>query len=145
MRSTEHFKRHLYTVVYVDDEKIAETPIEDPFATIKTVIVLTFWEWLKLFWKRQIEVRSHIRSDGVALGRWFQGADICEKCKHAVIGYPNDGSSAANPGYHHGDERWCEACYYSAPVELGRSFGIPKKIIDESTGPAYGLQKPAAD
>lgn len=122
MRSLGHFKRHLATAVYVDNKLIKRTPVEDPFATVNTIVSPSFREWLRLLWKREICVRVHIESDGVAWGRWFQGADICEHCKRSVIGYPHDGSSAVDPGYHHGDERWCETCHYGyqAPKAEGQ-------------------------
>ena len=62
------------------------------------------------------EVRVHVRSNGVSQGRWFQGADICERCKRTRIDEPRHGPKA-DPGYHHGDERWCEGCYYEKPLD----------------------------
>lgn len=107
MRDTTHFKKHLSVVTYLDDKQIGNVPCEDPFHTTNVHIVTSFWERLRNLFTREIVVRVHIRSDGVAWGRWFQGADICEKCKVTkLVGHPTD------PGYHHEDERWCEKCYY---------------------------------
>lgn len=117
MRGTDHFKKHMSVRVQVDGETTDNIPIEDPFHHTTVRVGISFWNWLKLLVKRprEIEVRVKIIHDGVALGRWFQGADICEKCKRARIDDARHGPHA-DPGYHHGDERWCEACYYDYPI-----------------------------
>jgi hypothetical protein len=107
MRDTEHFKKHLSIVTWRQDnggavEKVDETPVEDPFHRTRVVLSWSLWDWLMfLFSRREIEIVVHVRSNGVSQGRWFQGADICEKCKREkIVG-----------GYKHGrDERWCLSC-----------------------------------
>lgn len=112
MRGTEHFKRHLSVITWRQDnggpvEKISEVQIEDPFHRTKVVIDWTFWGWLRmLFSRRQVEIVVHVRSDGVSQGRWFQGADICEKCKRNRV----DGPTQPMPGCRESGEVWCDDC-----------------------------------
>lgn len=117
MRSvmTGYMKRHLKTVTHVDGAKIGEQPIDDPFANVNVVVRWTLWEWLKLLFTREMVVRVKVQADGVAIDRWFTGADTCERCCRVKIGQPHDGSNTSDPGYHHGDERWCHDCHYDIP------------------------------
>lgn len=138
MRSTKHFAEHEHLVVRVrvDGEKVHERGIEDPFVTARTIVTLTFWEWLCLLFRRprQIEVIVNVDGDGVATKRWFVGQDGCDRCA-VTIGFPHDGSNADDPGYHHGKERLCEACYYGTPKVLrdlnpcGNSYSSSQKQI----------------
>jgi hypothetical protein len=108
-------KRHLAVDVVVDQKTVHNQPIDDPFCTTRTELDIrfSFWERIKLLFSasHRIQIIHHIRGDSVAMKRWFAGQDGCDWCG-ATIGYPHDGSSAADPGYHHGDERLCETCYY---------------------------------
>ena len=124
MRGTEHFKRHLSVRSSVDGKTIAAVNIEDPFHTTRVVVGWNLRDWLKMLFrrKREIEVCVKVQADGVATRRWFQGQDVCEVCKKTPIGYPHDGSSAADPGYHEGTERLCERCYYGVPDEPGQAM-----------------------
>ena len=113
-------QRHLRSEVWVNGEKTHSQPIDDPFATVKTEVetVFSFWDRIKLLFtgRHTVSVRFHIQADGVATKRWFSCKDACERCAK-TIGYPHDGSNEDNPGYHHGEERLCEECYYNIPVE----------------------------
>lgn len=117
MRGTEHFKNHMSIRTQIDHRTISNVPIEDPFHHTTVIVTFSLWEWIKMMfrWQRQVEVRVKVCADGVAIGRWFQGADICEKCKRFRIDEPLHGQNA-DPGYHHGNERWCQACYYEVPI-----------------------------
>ena len=57
------------------------------------------------------EVIGTVAVDGVSQVRWFQGKDICQKCKRNRLN-----GHETKPGYEHGDERWCETCYYAMPI-----------------------------
>jgi hypothetical protein len=141
MRGTEHFKRHLSVVTWRQDnggpvEKVSEIEVEDPFHRTKVVLQWTVLEWLRmLFTRREVEVVVHVRSDGVSQGRWFQGADICEKCKRARIGDPRD-PAGHDPGYHHGAERWCQDCYYAVPITDGKPLTLTEAVEEARGGPA---------
>lgn len=115
---TGFMKRHLKLETRVDDVKVHEQQIDDPFLRTQTVIGWGVWDWLKMLFKspREIVVVTHVIGDGVAHKRWFAGLDACDRCE-TTIGYPHDGSSNADPGYHHGEERLCERCYYGLPQE----------------------------
>lgn len=122
MRDTEHFKNHMQIVteskvggVHQNDRR--ETPIEDPFHHTRFTIELGLWDWLKLLFsrRREIEVRVHVMADGCAIGRWFQGADICERCCRERIDLP--GQHPTKPGYESCGQRICQACYYEYPVQ----------------------------
>jgi hypothetical protein len=112
MRDTEHFKKHLSVRTQIDNKTTGNVPVEDPFHHTTVVVGWNFWDWLKMLFsrKREVEIRVKVCADGVAIGRWFQGADICEHCKRTRI--DGLGQHAYKPGYEHADERWCEACYY---------------------------------
>ena len=106
MRDTEHMKNHLFVVTRVNGELICRQPIEDPFLTCRTIHVKewSFWDWLKLIFKRRYEVHLLVKveSDGVSQRRWFLGPDICEKCKHERIELPHykrDGMSVCRDCY----------------------------------------------
>lgn len=111
--ATGFMKKHLQLETRMDDEKIHEMSINDPFLRTSTTIEWSLWDWLKMLFKRprQTVIVTRIIADDVAYKRWFSGVDACDRCA-AVIGYPHDGSNADDPGYHHGDERLCETCYY---------------------------------
>jgi hypothetical protein len=116
MRDTEHFKKHLSIRVQVDGKTINDVPVEDPFHHSTIVHEIGWWDLLRALFRGgyRVEIRVKVVSDGVSQGRWFQGADICERCKRARIDGP--GQHETKPGYEHGDERWCEACYYKDPI-----------------------------
>jgi hypothetical protein len=124
MRDTEHFKRHLWVVTDVDCKDVRTVAVEDPFHTTHVIVGWTFWGWLRMLFsrKREIDVRVKVRADEVALGRWFQGADICEHCKRQRIDGP--GQHKTKPGYEHGDERCCETCYYEKPIPPSNQMAI---------------------
>lgn len=125
MRTTEHFRKHLSIRTQIDHETVGDVPVEDPFHHTTVVVDFTLWEWLKMLFTRprQVEVRVKVVADGVAIGRWFQGADICENCKRTRIDGP--GQHGTEPGYHHGPERWCEECYYKLPIEPVQQSAAP--------------------
>lgn len=112
MRDTEHFKNHLFILTEIDGVQTDYQAIEDPFHTTRVIVGWNFWDWFKMLFKtkREVHIRVKIGSDGVSQGRWFQGADICERCKRTRIDGP--GEHESKPGYEHGQERWCEKCYY---------------------------------
>lgn len=114
MRDTEHMKNHLFVVTRVNGKLIRRQPIEDPFLTNKTMHVQewSLWDWLKMIFTRryEVEVITRVESDGVSQGRWFQGADICEKCRHNRIDTP--GQHPTKPGYESHGMRVCQECYY---------------------------------
>ena len=119
MYGLERMKNHLSVVTEVNGKEINEVPIEDPFhtTTVTHEMEWSFWDWLKLIFKRKetVTLRVKVRSDGVSQGRWFQRAIICDKCRRNRIDdirHPVE----HDHGYHHGDERWCEACYYDHPI-----------------------------
>ena len=124
MRGTEHFKRHLRSVFWVDDEKVDDLPIEDPFVSVRAGVEIQFslWDRIKLLWtgRHVVHIRYHIESDPVAQRRWFNGTDVCEWC-YTKIG---DSYTQGDPGYHHGDERICEACYYKHPIPVSNPQGM---------------------
>jgi len=113
-------KRHLSVVTWEDNKVLSEIPIDDPFhhTRINYEVRLTLWERIKLLFAGRItaEFRVHVRSDGVSQGRWFQRAIICDKCKRNRIDDPRH-PPEHDHGYHHGDERWCEDCYYERTIE----------------------------
>jgi hypothetical protein len=117
MRDTEHFKRHLEIVtetrvggVSCDDRR--SVPAEDPFHHTRVTVTIGLLDWLKLlFGKREIEVRVHVKADGCAMGRWFQGKDICERCCRARL----DDQSFEVDGL-----LVCEAC----------RFGYPQRVVE---------------
>lgn len=127
MRSTKHFAEngHLCVRTFVSGALIHTQSVEDPFASTRVCVGLTFWEWLKLAFQRprQIEVLVHVSGDQVANKRWFLGVDACDRCA-ATIGYPHDGSNADDPGYHHGNERLCESCYYGMTPKESNPVGL---------------------
>ena len=114
MRPDDWMKKHLAIVTEVDGKQIGNLPVEDPFHTTNVTVGLSFWGLLKMLLglaPREIHVRVKVRSNGVSQGRWFQRAEICEKCKRTRIDdirHPQ----GHDHGYHHGDERWCHDCYY---------------------------------
>ena len=124
-------KKHLSVEVWTDQnaagvfKKSHEQAIDDPFVNTTTVTHWSLLSWfLMLFRGRTHTVRFHIHGDSVAMKRWFAGQDGCDRCGQ-TIGFPHDGSSAADPGYHHGDERICEDCYYGrepAPKTNGHCY-----------------------
>lgn len=116
MRDTEHFKRHLSVETQIDGKRTGLVEIEDPFHTTTVNVGWSFWDWFKMiFQKKEMVVRVKVRGDDVAIGRWFQGADICEHCQRARIDLP--GVHRSKSGYEHGDERWCENCHNEEPVQ----------------------------
>lgn len=123
MRSilTGFMKRHMTLETDVDGKRVHTQDIDDPFLTTSTRVGWNLWDWFKMLFKspREIVVRTRVHGDGVAHKRWFAGVDACEQCE-SVIGFPHDGSSADDPGYHHGDKRLCGPCYYgtSHPLPL---------------------------
>lgn len=127
MRNTRHMKNHLTCETWVNGEKTDSVGIEDPFVTTRCVIVTDFswWDRLKILFSGQwtTRVRFHIHGDTVAHKRWFAGQDGCDRCG-ATIGFPHDGSNADDPGYHHGDDRLCETCYYGYPQPKPESQGM---------------------
>lgn len=129
MRSTKCFAEHghLSVCVKIDGQTVHEKSIEDPFVTTRSVVTLSIWEWLCLLVKRprQIEFALNIRADGVAQKRWFAGQDACDRCA-TTIGYPHDGSNASDPGYHHGSERLCEACFYGVEAANVEPVGLSR-------------------
>lgn len=146
MRDVEHMKRHLRIETRRDGELVEPAVrVCDPFHVTNVVIAWSLWDWLKLLFcrERSTSVRVSVVADSVALRRWFQGQDTCERCRQVKIG-PLPGVHETEPGYHHGDERWCEQCYYgyepeeSVTAEISRSLGMPEKMINESSGPHYG-------
>jgi hypothetical protein len=124
MRSLDHMPKHLCQITRIDGKETYRQQIADPFATTKVIIGWNLWDWLRMLFSRprEIEVVVEIQGDGVATNRWFAGRDVCERCQRTAIGFPLDGSSAADPGYHHGEERLCERCYYGLPDEPGQAF-----------------------
>lgn len=111
MRDTGHLKNHMSLSVAIEGLEISRTPMEDPFHTTRVVLDLadlTLWERVKsVFRPRTIEVVVKVRADGCALGRWFQGADICEKCcRTRISGHEH------KPGYQSHGMCVCEDCYY---------------------------------
>lgn len=117
MRSLDHMPQHLCQITRIDGVETHKQPIADPFATTKVVVGWNLRDWLKMLFRRrrEIEVVVKIQGDNVAIQRWFSGRDMCDRCHMEQIGFPHDGSSAADPGYHEGDERLCERCYYRLP------------------------------
>lgn len=112
MRDCEHMKRHLSVVTFRDGKKESEQPVCDPFHTTNVTIGFSLWDVVKMmFGKRETTVRVSVVADNVAYKRWFQGQDTCERCLQTKIG-PEPGVHPTEPGYHHGEERWCQACYY---------------------------------
>jgi len=109
----------------VDGGKVHECPIDDPFIRASTVVGWSLWDWLKMLFQspREITVTTRVIGNGVAHKRWFNGTDACDRCE-SVIGYPHDGSSAADHGYHHGEERLCNACYYGVSHPLPLVEGV---------------------
>lgn len=63
-------------------------------------------------------MQVHVIADGCAMGRWFQGTDICEKCCRARLN-GNDKS----PGYHSHGMLVCEKCYYGSWEEQPKPVG----------------------
>jgi hypothetical protein len=117
MRTTEHFKNHLRVVTEIDGKVTSNIRVEDPFAHTSVIVGWNLWDWFKMLFSRsrELRIRVDIRGDGVAQARWFRGVDVCERCQRTPIGIPHDGSAAHDPGYHHGEERLCESCYYDYP------------------------------
>jgi hypothetical protein len=108
-------KRHLAAETVVDGRTVRNQPIDDPFATTMSEIDIRFslLDRIKLLFtgRHHVQVLHKIVGDSIAIKRWFEGKDACDWCG-TTIGFPNDGSSEADPGYHHhGDERLCERCY----------------------------------
>lgn len=113
MRDCEHMKRHLRIHTDRDGEVIRDVSVCDPFHTTTVVCGWSFWGWLKMLfrWHRTTTITIRVDGDEVAIKRWFQGQDTCERCLQTKIG-PFPGVHETEPGYHHGDERWCEKCHY---------------------------------
>jgi len=111
-------KRHL-AIETRQDGKLLEPVVAvcDPFHRTKVVVGWSLWDWLKMLFRRDrsVTIEVRVRADGVAIKRWFQGQDTCEKCQDVKIG-PLPGVHETEPGYHHGDERWCETCYYREEI-----------------------------
>lgn len=121
MRDPDYMKtnRHLFVSVYLEGKQVGNScPIADPFINTTMTISFTVWELVKLIFsrKRETVVRIAVDGDSVAMKRWFQGQDTCERCQQVKIG-PLPGVNETNPGYHHGSERWCRECYYSEPIK----------------------------
>lgn len=92
----------------VNGENVFDVPVEDPFHTTLVRHNYSLWEWFMLLFRgRKIVVVVKIVADGCAIGRWFQGADICEKCCRARIT-----GNASSPGYESHGMNVCEDCYY---------------------------------
>lgn len=128
MRDTSHFKRHLAVVTrthWAGESRtdVSQVQVEDPFHNTRVVMSWSLWKWLKLLfrWNRSVEITVLVEADGCAMGRWFQGADICEECKHARIDLA--GSHPDKPGYQSRGMQICEACYYRHPIEASLSQG----------------------
>jgi hypothetical protein len=122
LRDTDYMKmnRHLNVKVYRDGEKVGiNVPIADPFHCTDVICSWSLWEWFKMLFRRKREtvIRVVVDGDSVAMKRWFQGQDTCERCLQTKIG-PLPGVHETESGYHHGDERWCEECYYADPVSV---------------------------
>lgn len=120
-------KRHLKVETWIGEKKIGDQQIDDPFITTRVELEMTFgfWELIKLAFtsrKHHETVRVHVVGDDVSMKRWFNGEDCCEHCG-AKIG-PALGVHETEPGYHHGDERICENCYYGFDMpKESKSFG----------------------
>lgn len=139
MRDTEHFKNHMAVVTDIHAVSTGHTDhyrqeIEDPFIHNKTIIRWTLLEWLAMLfrWPREVEVRVSVQADGCAMGRWFQGADICERCCHRRIDLP--GQHPTKPGYESCGQRICEACYYDYSPEESVAAGVDAIADDRTTG-----------
>lgn len=116
-------ERHLSVVTWVDNKMIREVKVEDPFHHTTVIHEWSLWDWFKMLFRgRRIEVRVHVRSDGVSQGRWFQRAIICDHCRRNRIDDPHH-PPEHDHGYHHGDERWCEDCYYEKPI-VPKTMGL---------------------
>lgn len=116
----ERMKNHLWVETRVDGKTIDRVPVDDPFHTTRVTheFEWSLWDWFKMLFTRKASVTLvvHVGSDGVSQGRWFQRAIICDKCERARIDDPRH--PAHDCGYHHGDERWCEDCYYEKPISV---------------------------
>lgn len=119
MRDTKHFLRHLRVETSATGGGQApyshSIPVQDPFHQTVFVCRWSLREWLKLLFDRRMYFSVCVRADNVAVQRWVQGADLCERCKQSRIDGP--GAHETDPGYHHGDERLCQKCYYDEPAE----------------------------
>jgi hypothetical protein len=120
MRDCDHMQRHLFVHTKRDGQAVDSVPVCDPFHTTRIVCEWTLWEWLKMLFARSTTIEVRVDADGVAMKRWFLGQDTCERCKQTKIG-PMPGAHETEPGYHHGKERWCEACYYRDPIPNSRT------------------------
>lgn len=117
MRDTDYMKdnRHLNLKTWRDGVKVGvNVPIADPFHRTEVVCSWSLWDWFKMLFRRKREtvITVMVGGDSVAMKRWFQGQDTCERCQTRKIG-PLPGVHETEPGYHHGNERWCEDCYYA--------------------------------
>lgn len=119
----ERMPSHLAVVTEVDGETIRTVNVEDPFHTTNVFcemdISFGLWERIKLLFTGKYTAKTHVRikvrADGVAIGRWFQRAVLCDRCRRNRIDDPHH-PLGHDCGYHHGKERWCEQCYYAHPI-----------------------------
>jgi hypothetical protein len=135
MRDTDYMKtnRHLQIKTYRDGVKVGvNVPVAVPFHCTDVVCSWSFWDWLKMLFRRNrtTTIRVVLDGDSVAMKRWLQGQDTCERCQQVKIG-PLPGRHQTEPGYHHGSERWCEACYYADNIKVTDQSGSRK--LEETT------------
>lgn len=124
---TEYLKKHLGVVISQDNQIISKVPVEDPFHTTSVTISYTWWEWFKmLFNNRTTKIQVKVQADGVAIGRWMQGAIICQKCKVNRLDNPAY-AKTGKLGYENNGERWCESCHY------GSDQAIQLKVVTDQT------------
>lgn len=107
-------KPHLSLRIQENNETINNTPIDDPFH--HTTIRPSGWRAAWLVLTGRFELRVKVCGDNVAHAIWFNRKHLCSRCQVVEIGFPKDGSNASDPGYHHGEERLCEYCYYEKPL-----------------------------
>ena len=106
-------KPHLSIRIQENNATINNIPVDDPFH--HTTIRPSGWRAAWLVLTGRFELRVKVCGDDVSHARWFSKQDLCSRCKIVRIDNPHH-SGHVDAGYHHGEDRLCEYCYYEKPL-----------------------------
>lgn len=134
MRNCEYMKSngHLKVSIRRDGVLVGhKAPTCDPFHTTTVTIDWSFLEWVRFLFtrNRSIEIVVAVEGDKVAMGRWFRGQDLCEKCGNSDVG-PAHRRKEIWRSQSSGKEIWCLNCYRDWCLNPCRDTTVQSSLHD---------------